>query len=260
MFIGLGCALENIAIAAPGAALASDIALLPESKKDLVAQITLKPIEAAPHRLERAIAQRRTDRGPYAKTRQIDDMLHVLQGEVVAEPFDLVFFSRESAEAASFGALTLEATHDIIADSDMSRDSARWYRHDQATIDASRDGLTIQTQGLSLWLEPLVRLIPQPSEKSSHHIWLKNTRDVQLATAAQIGMIIVPEARFLDEALSLQVGRAWQRIHLAATLLGIACQPMNQIPERRTWDIYTAQRKLLFDGALHLDRTRKLVD
>ena len=54
----------------------------------------------------------------------------------------------------------------------------------------------------------------------------------QLATAAQIGMIVVAEEEFLDDATSLQVGRAWQRLHLAATELGLACQPMNQIPER----------------------------
>lgn len=33
MFIGLGCALENIAITAPGAGFAADIALLPDSKR-----------------------------------------------------------------------------------------------------------------------------------------------------------------------------------------------------------------------------------
>jgi nitroreductase len=233
IFIGLGCALENMVIAAPGAALAADVALPPDSRRDWVARIALSPADGSPHRLERAIARRRTDRGPYDKTRQIDaETIGALQREVGAGEFDVVFFSRVSPEAVSFSALTVEATQDIIADRDMSRDSARWYRQNQAEIDASRDGLTIQTQGLPPWLATLTRLGPSPSERAAHAIWLKNTRDVQLATAAQIGMILVPEARLLDDALSLRVGRAWQRFHLAATLLGIACQPMNQIPER----------------------------
>jgi hypothetical protein len=183
--------------------------------------------------LERAIAWRRTDRGRYNRTRQINaETIGALKAEVSAEPFDLMLFSGESIEAASFGALTLEATQDIIFDLEMSHDSARWYRQDATTIAARRDGLTMQTQGLSPWLATLARLMPQSSEKSAHAIWLKNTRDTQLATAAQIGMLVVPADRLFDDALSLQVGRAWQRLHLAATLLGIACQPMNQIPER----------------------------
>jgi len=233
MFIGLGCALENIVIAAPGAALATDIALLPGPQRDMVARITLKPTSAPRNRLENAIAQRRTDRGPYDTMRQIHpDTINALRDEVRDEPFEVVFLARNSAEAASFGTLTTEATQDIIVDRDMSHDSARWYRQNQATIDACRDGLTLQTQGLPPWLATLARLGPPIPERSSHAAWLKNTREVQLATAAQFGMIVVPAARFLDDALSLQVGRVWQRLHLRATQLGIACQPMNQIPER----------------------------
>lgn len=234
MFIGLGCALENIAIAAPGAGFAADIALLPDSKRGLAALVTLTPADRSPHRLERAIARRRTDRGPYDPTRTVDAAaIRALQEELGGDkPFDLVFFPRGSAEAASFRDLTMEATREIVADRKMSRDSARWYRNDQPTIEARRDGLTMQTQGFPPWFTTLVRLMPQASEKTAHISWLRNTRDVQLATAAWIGMIVVPPARLLDDAVSLEVGRAWQRLHLAATELGIACQPMNQIPER----------------------------
>lgn len=234
MFIGLGCALENMAIAAPGAGFAADIALLPDSKRGLAALVTLTPADPSPHRLERAIARRRTDRGPYDTARAVDgDDIHALQSELGDDrPFELLFFPRGSAQAASFSELTMQATRDIVADAKMSHDSARWYRHDQETIDARRDGLTMQTQGFAPWLTTLVRLLPQSSEKTAHISWLRNTREVQLATAMQIGMIVVPQARLLDDATSLAVGRAWQRLHLAATELGIACQPINQIPER----------------------------
>lgn len=234
MFIGLGCALENIAITAPGAGFAADIALLPDSKRGQAALVTLSPAEASPHRLERAIARRRTDRGPYDTARPVDDdAIHALQSELGDNtPFELLFFPRASAQAESFRELTMQATRDIVADARMSRDSARWYRQRQAIIDVSRDGLTMQTQGFSPLKETLVRLLPQVSDKTAHIAWLRDTREVQLATAAQFGMIVVPRDRLLDDVISLAVGRAWQRIHLAATSLGIACQPLNQIPER----------------------------
>lgn len=234
MFVGLGCALENIAIAAPGAGFAADIAVLPDAKTGLAARVTLTPADALPHRLERVIARRRTDRGPYDTTRPVDgDAIHALQSELDDNrPFELLFFAPASAQAASFRELTMQATRDIVADSRMSRDSARWYRNEQETIDARRDGLTMQTQGFAPWLTTLVRLLPQASEKTAHISWLRNTRAVQLATAMQIGMIVVPRDRLLDDVISLAVGRAWQRLHLKATELGLACQPINQIPER----------------------------
>jgi nitroreductase len=234
MFIGLGCALENIAIAAPGAGFAADIALLPDPKTGLAARVTLTPAAPSPHRLERVIARRRTDRGPYDTTRPVGgDAIHALQSELDDDrPFELLFFPPESAQAASFRELTMQAARDIVADSRMSRDSARWYRHDQRVIDTRRDGLTIQTQGFPPWRETLVRLLPQASVKTAHISWLRNTRMVQLATAMQIGMIVVPRDRLLDDRISLAIGRAWQRLHLKATELGLACQPINQIPER----------------------------
>lgn len=234
MFIGLGCALENIAITAPGAGFAADIALLPDSKRGQAALVMLSAADPSPHRLERAITRRRTDRGPYDTTRTIDDdTLRALQSELGDDAlFRFIFFPRGSAQAASFSELTMQATRDIVADARMSRDSARWYRQRQAAIDASRDGLTMQTQGLSSLKETLVRLLPQVSDKTAHIAWLRNTRQVQLPTAAQFGLFVVPPERLLDDATSLAVGRAWQRLHLAATSLGIACQPLNQIPER----------------------------
>jgi nitroreductase len=74
--------------------------------------------------------------------------------------------------------------------------------------------------------------MPRASAKTALVRALKLQRDTQLATAAQIGMFLVSPERFLDDATSLQIGRAWQRLHLAATLLGLSCQPINQIPLR----------------------------
>jgi nitroreductase len=235
MFIGIGCALENMAIAAPGAGLATEIALRPTSSRELAARVRLTPApEAATHRLEAAITRRRTDRGPYALAREIDDeTLDALQAEVAGSgDHELVFLPCKSEEARRFGALTLEATQDIIADVPMSLDSAHRDRLDQTLIDERRDGPTMQAQGLAPWLANLARPGPQTPEQAALSVWLKNTRQVQLATAAHFGLFVVPAHRLLDDVVSLEVGRAWQRLHLAATLRGLACQPMNQIPER----------------------------
>ena len=55
--------------------------------------------------------------------------------------------------------------------------------------------------------------------------WLDNTKMTQVH-APVLGMILVKNR--LDMAQAIAAGRAWQRLHLAATTLGVAAQPLNQ--------------------------------
>jgi nitroreductase len=234
MFIGLGCALENMTVAAPGAGLAAAITLMPRpGERAHAARIAYSSTAATVHPLAAAIVTRQTNRGPYETRRGISDRdLAALRELQRDEPCRLLLFPRDSQEAKRFAALTLRATEEIIADPEMSHASARWYRHAQDEIVARRDGLTLQTVGLPLWLSTVARMGPPVSEQSAHDSWFKSTRDTQLATADHVGMITVAPDVFYDDFTSLQVGRLWQRMHLAATLVGLACQPINQIPER----------------------------
>ena len=223
-----------MAVAAPGAGLAAAITLTPRpGERTHAAYVVCRAAAPAHHPLAAAIAARRTNRGPYDSGRRVSDRdlaaLRTLQRD---EPCRLLMFPRDSREAARFAAMTIKATEEIITDAEMSHASARWYRHDQDEIVARRDGLTLQTVGLPLWLSIIARMIPPVSEQSAHDTWLKSTRDVQLATADHVGMLTVPPDTFYDDRTSLAIGRLWQRIHLAATLMGLACQPINQIPER----------------------------
>jgi hypothetical protein len=232
LFIGLGCALENMGVAAPGAGLAAEFSLLPASRRELAARVALRPAATLPPRLEAAIPRRHTDRGAFRGRPLEGERLRELTAEVGPEPLELLLFPQGGGEAERFAALTLQATQEIVDDAEMSRDSARWHRHEQRRIDRDRDGLTPQTQGLAPWLDALARMLPEPSIERVHRFWLKHTRRVQLPTASHFGFILVPAARLFDDRLSMLVGGAWQRLHLCATLCDISCQAMNQIPQR----------------------------
>jgi nitroreductase len=69
-------------------------------------------------------------------------------------------------------------------------------------------------------------MLPDLGAKATDRIWLDTTRNVQTATASVLGMILVRDR--LDMAQSIAAGRAWQRLHLAATARRIAAQPLNQ--------------------------------
>ena len=60
------------------------------------------------------------------------------------------------------------------------------------------------------------------------------TRDVQLPTAPALGIVFVRN-RF-DMPAAIAAGRAWQRLHLAATAERLAAQPLNQPVEREDRD------------------------
>jgi hypothetical protein len=60
--------------------------------------------------------------------------------------------------------------------------------------------------------------------------WLDATRDRHVATAAAYGLVAVRDAA--DPAQRLGAGRRYQRLHLAATVQGLAMQPLNQVLER----------------------------
>jgi hypothetical protein len=79
--------------------------------------------------------------------------------------------------------------------------------------------------GLSFFALTYARLV-SVSRETSHSAWLRNTRDVQLASAPLTGLIAVSDR--YDRKATLAAGRVWQRLHLSATARGLAMQPLNQ--------------------------------
>ena len=125
-----------------------------------------------------------------------------------------------------FGALIVAATEQIVADHEMSMDSFRWIRVGRREVLALRDGITIDASGTSRLKTMAAKMLPDLDAKAIGRIWLDTTRDVHTETAAVFGMILVSDR--LDMAQSIAAGRAWQRLHVAATARGIAAQPLNQ--------------------------------
>src|SRR4029453_3778697 len=120
----------------------------------------------------------------------------------------------------------VKATEQIIADPDMSMDSFRWIRIGRREVLAHPDGVTIATSGTGPPITGAPKIVPDLSATRIDRIWLNTTRDVHTATASVLGMILIPDR--LNMAQSIAAGRAWHRLHLAATAQGIAAQPLNQ--------------------------------
>jgi hypothetical protein len=234
MHIGLGCALENLLIAASAEGFEYRLTLFPNpSDITHVARVELAPggkLDLGSP-LYGAIPRRHTNRGAYHTDRPLEPSVF---GEMQALGQDLPLVSVRwfvSADSRrSIGELVVQATEVIISDREQSRDSAAWFRPTWQEIQQKRDGLTIDAQALPAWMRAAAKVLPPVSQGQSEQIWLKSTREVQVATAAAFGVLLARDAA--DNANRMQSGRFWQRMHLWAETRGIAMQPLNQIPER----------------------------
>jgi len=235
MHIGLGCAVENMMLAAAAHGHEARLTLVEGTlepvpaapRPNLVATIELAPGPRRQDELYDAIPRRHTNRAPYDRGRAIaPELLHSLQslaGESAS--LKLLLFGAES-ERKRLADLMVAATETIIADTSMVDDSQRWFRQRWADVQKFRDGPTLDTAGLSPLVTALAKLAPAPSPERNHRYWLDATRDVQVPSAPVLGLIAV-EALY-DRAQTIHAGRAWQRMHLFATARGLAMQPINQ--------------------------------
>jgi hypothetical protein len=234
MHLGLGCALENIALAARAHGLRADIQLADgrldkiaaTPPRPLVARIALAPGPTERSPLYEAIAQRHTNRGAYDPARApapaaLDALRALTEGDADVQ----VRLLTTAAERAQCADAIVRATEQIVADRTMVLDSDKWFRHSWAELQQHRDGITLDASGLPPVLTVVAKMMPPAPADTSHGYWLDATRSVHVAAPA-FGFITVRD--LYDRAQTLRAGRLWQRIHLWGTTQGLAMQPLNQ--------------------------------
>lgn len=235
MYLGLGCALENIALAAVAngyrpkitvsAGSLTNIAAAPQ--RPLVASIDL--VAAAPERLalHEAIPKRHTNRTAYDPQRPPGEDAYRALRALAGDDADLsVHIVHAEPELSACRDLIVQATEAIIADTTMVQDSDRWFRHTWAQVQQFRDGPTLDAAGLPSLVTAVAKMLPASTPEANHGYWRDATRDVHVASAPAFGFITVRD--LYDKAQTLRAGRLWQRIHLWATTQGVAMQPLNQ--------------------------------
>ena len=232
MTMGIGCALENLLIAAAKEGFAARISLLPDPGNPAHAtHILLSPGTRIGSQLYDAIPLRHTNRGAYEPGRSVPaDLLGGLAALGADLPGTRVIWFRTPESRGRVGELIVAATDAIVADRQQSAGSARWFRTSWQQLQAQRDGITLDAQSLPAVVNAAAKILPPLSQESADQAWLQATREQHVATAAAFGLIAVPNAR--DNAMRLRGGRLWQRMHLWATAKGLAVQPLNQMSER----------------------------
>ena len=230
MHISLGCALENLVLAAPANGLKSTVSLLPDpADRTHIARVDLVATQQPASGLFAAIPNRHTNRGAYDTAQPVTQkQLDALGGLIDVPGIELVWFT-QAADKRRFGDLTMRATEAIIADPQQSADDFAWYRTNWHEIQAKKDGITVDPSGKSLLIRDLAKVLPVSREQNNDG-WLSGTHDTQIPTAAAFAALVVRDP--LDAIQRLGVGRIWQRMNLSAAVNGLAMQPLCQVLER----------------------------
>jgi nitroreductase len=236
--IGMGCALENLMLAAPANGYAAAAALLPgklgpipaESKLQLLARVNLASGKREENELYNAIPQRHTNRGPYDPRKVISpdfvDALRQLPGDYA--DVKLFLFTAE-ADRKKIAEISSVANTEIYSDPDVQHGSERWIRTTWSSVQKYRDGLTIDAFGLppiptAIAKMMSVRMLRWAASRSTDNSYSK-----LMLSAPLIGFIAVRDRYAREQCL--QAGRIWQRAHLFATARGLAARPCNEAVE-----------------------------
>jgi hypothetical protein len=235
MYIGLGCAVENMMLTAAAQGYKVELNLepgvltrIPERPEPvLTGSLALTFGTAEKSSLQQAIARRHTNRAGYDLSRPLStEILGKLANLAQDEPDVKLFLYTGETERKRVGEVLVEATKTIVSDQQMEEDSQRWIRNRWPDVQKYRDGLTLDCMGMPRLLVAAAKIMPPFSQKSTGKYWLDQTREVHAVKSPLFGMIAVRDR--YDRAQNLRAGRVWQRIHLWATTQGLGAQPVNQ--------------------------------
>jgi nitroreductase len=236
--IGMGCALENLMLAALANGYAAAAELLPgklgpipaDPKPQLLARVNLAPGRREENELYNAIPLRHTNRGPYDPQKTISpDFVDALK-HLADDSADVkVFLFTAEAVRKKIAEVSSAANTEIYSDPDVQRGSERWIRMKWSAVQQYRDGLTIDAFGLPPIATAVAKMMSARMLRWAASRSTDNGYSNLMLSAPLMGFIAVRD-RYAHEQC-LQAGRIWQRAHLFATAHGLAARPCNEAVE-----------------------------
>ncbi len=237
-FISTGAFLENIDLAARSFGYHAEIELFPEGWPDMkyvtdapAARIDLaRDDRVTCDPLFEQIPLRHTSRRPYKK----QEIPLPLIGDITASyDFSLVplGFSRERVFIRTVVDLAVEAMSVELADSARCRETMQYFRFSDAEADRVHDGFGLAQSGYGRVARFLIGTFLLSREKALAtpstfcRMSVKSVRS-QAESAAGIGWLSTKGDHRVDQ---VRAGRAFQRVHLKATSLGLSLHPLTQL-------------------------------
>lgn len=231
MHIGLGCAIENLLLAARANGYEPELSFDPSpADPSHVVTVDLAPGPVRTTALYEAIPHRHTNRHPFDTSQELSRESVEELGALNDEADVRAHWFTSTSDCGRVHELLADAAQAITDDPDQSYDNGpRWLRQGPHAIEHHRDGLTLDTMGLADPALFAAKMLPDPSADEANDFWL-DTLDEQARTAGAFGILSVRDEG--ERVQRIAAGRVWQRMHLSTVSSGLAAQPMNQLHER----------------------------
>ena len=233
--IGMGCALQNLLLAAAAHGYQATVTTLPgklgpipaDPATKLLARVDLVLGQPEESELYDAIPRRHTNRGPYIPQKPLPPEFVDALGRLTRDETDVkLFLFTAEADRRKLAAIIAASNEVIYSDPEVDRGSGRWIRSRWSDVQEFRDGLSIDAFGqpplatvayktMPLWLD---RWIASRGPRDGYS---------QLMLRAPLMGIITVRDRY-DQENCLRAGRIWQCAHLLATARGVAGRPCNE--------------------------------
>jgi nitroreductase len=240
--IGMGCALENLLLAAEANGYSASMTLPPaalspinpnadsSARFEIVARIHLAAGPRQSSELHQAIPHRHTNRTPYdPQTPLPASFLQELKQLPRRDEEARIYLFTELADRRPIVDIGALANHTLYSDPKIEAASRQWLRLSREDAHRLKDGLAVDNFGLSPAMTAFAKTIPTPMlSRIVEKAQLQGYAERMLA-APLIGVIAVRNR--YDRAQCLLAGRLWQRAHLLATARGIAARPCSEAIE-----------------------------
>jgi len=236
--IGMGCALENLMLAAAANGYAATVTLLPgklgpipaEPKPELLARVDLASGKHEESELYDAIPRRHTNRGAYSPQKPIPPEFMDSLSRLASDESDVkIFLFTAEADRKKIAEISSAANTEIYSDSEVDGGSDRWIRTDWSEVQKFRDGLTLDAFGKLPIATGVMKMMSLSMLKWVASRGEKEGYSRLMLSAPLIGIIAVRDR--YDREHCLRAGRTWQRAHLLATVRGLAGRPCNEAVE-----------------------------
>ncbi len=235
--LGLGCALENLMLAAEANGYQAAPTLMPGKlagispapQPQMVARVELTAGIPRQSELYDAIPQRHTNRNPYDPNRPLPgDFVEKMRAVTSDDPDVKMFLFTDEKERKKVAGMISQANDVLYADPAVAQGSEEWIWLRWKSVQKYRDGLTVDAFGLSPGQAAAAKMMPASVLRRQFGS-AKNLYLDLLLTAPLFGLIAVRDR--YDREQSLRAGRIWQRGHLFATAHGVAGRPANEAVE-----------------------------
>lgn len=236
--IGMGCALENLMLAATANGYQAAVTFLPgklgpiaaEPAPTLLARVDLVSGKQEGSELYDAIPRRHTNRGAYLPQKALPPEFIDTLGHLASDESEVkIFLFTAEADRKKIAEISSAAKSEVYSDSEVTRGSDRWIRIHWSNVQKFRDGLTLDAAGLPPIATAVAKMMPLWMLRLASSRGPKNGYSNLMLSAPLIGIITVRDR--YDQQNCLLAGRIWQRAHLLATARGVAGRPCNEAVE-----------------------------